>query len=79
VPLAARDLDVQYGVATFTLGRAVEVVDLASGRTVCLASPPAVVTAQIEAPGVVYARRADGRGQFRFVPFARVTRMVRRI
>ena len=73
-PAEARSVDLQFGVAALAADRNIYAVRIATGRTVVLATAPSRVTAQIEAPGVVYRYDSAGRGEFRFVPFARVLR-----
>ena len=76
-PTGARPrLDVHFGVAVLTSGRNVYVVSLANGRTAVAARSQAPAIAAIEAPGIAYASPEGRRGTVRFVPFARIERLL---
>ena len=69
-------VDVHYGVAVLARGTAVLAVRLANGRTATLAHAPSAVRAQIESPGVAYRYNAGGHGFVRFVPLAKIERLL---
>lgn len=82
VPSGARHLDVHANVATFSVGRAVYALRLATGRQATLATAPkAVVDVRIDDAGVVYAYNrvtgVNGRGTVVFLPLSLVQRAVR--
>jgi len=73
----AMHLDLQMGIAVYTVGRRVYALRLVTGKNVLLATARrAVVDVAIEAPGVVYAfnttRGAKEVGNLVFVPMAKV-------
>jgi hypothetical protein len=72
LPAGARGLDVQFGIATVSVGHRVEAVRLSTGRTAVVARAPAPVQAQIEAGGVAYAYSVGTHGQLRFIPLAAI-------
>ena len=71
-------VDLQYGIAVFTAGRAVYGMDVATGRTVTLARAGAAVRAQIEPLGVAYTYNRGGHGFLRLVPMSSVERSLGR-
>src|SRR5262249_54438001 len=77
VPSGARHLDVHAGVAVFAVGHQLRALRLATGRDVVIATARrAIVGAEIEAPGVVYAvnslRGITEVGTVVFMPLSRV-------
>jgi hypothetical protein len=77
VPAGTRSaVDLQFGIAVFTSGRAVYVMNVNTGRTATLARAPHAVRAAIEAPGVAYTYNVGRRGYLRFVPMSTVERSV---
>ena len=77
IPPGARDLDIHANIATFVVGSVLYGVRLATGRRVVLATAPkAIVDAQIDDAGVVYAFNrvtgVDGRGTLVVVPLSLV-------
>jgi hypothetical protein len=77
VPPGARHLDVHAGVAVFAVGRQLHSLRLGTGRDVVVATTRrAIVGAEIEAPGVVYAvnslRGITEVGTLVFLPMSRV-------
>jgi hypothetical protein len=70
-------VDVHFGVAVVAKGSTVLGVDLNTGRVARLATAPGRVTAEIDAPGVVYGFSARGTGHVYFVPFARIEAALR--
>jgi len=78
VPVGASGLDLQYGVAAFSVGRAAMVVDTATGRSAVVghASRP-LVGVQIEGPGLAYAWTTARSGVARFVPWLRIEAALR--
>src|SRR5262249_42705218 len=68
VPLTARGLDLQDGIAAFSNGHTAVVLDTRNGRTAVVgrgAAPLAGV--QIEGPGLAYAWSSGSKGVARFV------------
>jgi hypothetical protein len=77
-PAGARpEIDVYYGVAVLTSGRAVYALDLASGRMIVIARAPTNVHAAIEAPGIVYTFNRSRQGHARFVPIRAIEAALR--
>lgn len=74
---ASGTLDVHFGVAVIPAGRQVLAVSLETGSRIALASAPASVDAEIEAPGVTYAYNVGDRTVVKFIPFARVEAALR--
>lgn len=72
----AAELDVHFGIAAISSGKRVLAVSLATGRMRVAATAPAPVVAQIEAPGIAYAYLEAGRSVVRFVPFAKLERLL---
>ena len=70
VPLSARSVDVQYGIALVTAGRDVLAINTATGRTARLVRAPGRAAAQIEAPGAVVQYDVGSRGVLRFIPMS---------
>ena len=77
VPAGAVNLDLNTGIAVFSVWRRVYALQLANGRRALLAvAPRAIVADEIEAPGVVYAyntiRGQRAIGNIAFLPLDRV-------
>jgi hypothetical protein len=77
VPGGAANLDVESGIAVFSVYRKLYGLQLATGKLVVLAAEKrAIVAVQIEAPGVVYAyntvKGIRSIGNLVFLPLARV-------
>jgi hypothetical protein len=82
IPSGARDLDVHANVATFTVGRSVFGVRLATGKLAAIAAAPkAIVNARIDDAGLVYAYNrttgVEGIGKLTFVPLSLVQAQLR--
>jgi hypothetical protein len=82
IPSGARGLDVHANVATFTVGRSVFAVRLATGRLATIATAPkAIVGARIDDAGLVYAYNrttgVNGIGKLTFVPLSLVQAQLR--
>ena len=76
VPEGVRsEVDAHYGVAVLTRNRQIFAVNLASGRTVHVATAPSSARAQIEAPGIAYGYNLGGRGRLRFIPLSTIERV----
>ncbi len=72
-PAAARDLDLQDGVAAFASGRTAVVLDTATGRTAVVGRGAGRLTGvQIEGPGLAFAWRSGQKGVARFLTTRRV-------
>jgi hypothetical protein len=77
VPAGATNLDVNQNIAVFSVWRKVYALQLTTGKLALLATEKrAIVTAQIEAPGVIFAyntlRGLKSIGNIAFVPLAAV-------
>jgi hypothetical protein len=68
------DVDAHYGVAVVTRGRQIFAVNVATGRTVLIATAPRPARAQIEAPGIAYGYNLGRHGVLRFIPLTLVER-----
>jgi hypothetical protein len=68
----APSVDLHYGVAVVTAGARVYAVDVTTGQIALVARAPALVHAEIEAPGIVYQFNRDGKGILRLIPFSQV-------
>lgn len=77
LPAGASHVDLQYGIAVVTAGRAIYAVDASSGRTVRLAVAPVAPRAQIEPIGVVYTYSIGNRGTAKLVTINRVESALR--
>lgn len=82
IPSGARNLDVHANVATFTVGRSVFGVRLATGKLAPIATAPkAIVNARIDDAGLVYAYNrttgVEGIGKLTFVPLSLVQAQLR--
>jgi hypothetical protein len=81
VRAGASNLDLQMGIAVYTVGRRVYALRLGTGKNVLLAAARrAVLDVEIEAAGVVYAfntaRGAKELGNLVFIPMAKVAAAV---
>jgi hypothetical protein len=81
VASGAHDLDVYGGIASYAAGRTLHGLNLATGKDAVLATAKrALVAAQIEQPGIVYAfntvRGIKDYGNIVFVPMATVAKAV---
>lgn len=74
VPRGAVSIDVQFGIAVLAVGRRVIAVELGTGKRTVLAQAPTAVSAEIEAPGVVYGYNVGRRGTLQYVTLAHVER-----
>jgi hypothetical protein len=74
---AAAHVDLQYGIAVVTAGRAIYAIDVSSGRRAQLAVAPVAARAQIEPIGVVYTYSIGDRGTAMLVPINRVESALR--
>src|SRR6478672_1662894 len=68
VPVNARSVDLQYGIAVVAAGDDVFALNVGSGHTARLLHAPGRVAVRIDSPGAVAQFNAGGHGYLRFIP-----------